>query len=69
MPRKTHVTIPMWTASKSASMRPRPDAAENVVQARRHLGGGGAASMRPRPDAAENYGTPGTGDRGPRLLQ
>ena len=36
-----------------ASMRPRPDAAENTVYAH-HAQGGGPASMRPRPDAAEN---------------
>ena len=37
-----------------ASMRPRPDAAENpgAVDAARHRSG--YASMRPRPDAAEN---------------
>ena len=37
----------------NASMRPRPDAAENggIVHRRRHRR---RASMRPRPDAAEN---------------
>ena len=38
---------------QGASMRPRPDAAENS-RGRRLLGGRRAASMRPRPDAAEN---------------
>ena len=54
MPRKTRgdpIAIRWWTSP--ASMRPRPDAAENgrpdvgFRQAR-------LASMRPRPDAAEN---------------
>ena len=36
-----------------ASMRPRPDAAENI-QCGSAVVGGAAASMRPRPDAAEN---------------
>ena len=41
-------------ARREASMRPRPDAAENQqkCQVRRVAGG---ASMRPRPDAAENW--------------
>ena len=40
-------------AARWASMRPRPDAAENAVAtaAQKHVD---AASMRPRPDAAEN---------------
>ena len=37
-----------------ASMRPRPDAAENAVEARHHPTQAVIASMRPRPDAAEN---------------
>ena len=37
----------------AASMRPRPDAAENELEPHL-LDGGVAASMRPRPDAAEN---------------
>ena len=48
-------------------MRPRPDAAENVLAA----GGGGLvqqASMRPRPDAAENMGSRAD-DLGVMLLQ
>ena len=39
-----------------ASMRPRPDAAENARQ-RAHGPGRRTASMRPRPDAAENSDT------------
>ena len=53
MPRKTLGTVQARERGRQASMRPRPDAAEN--------GGSGAdgadgshASMRPRPDAAEN---------------
>ena len=38
---------------RPASMRPRPDAAENPVD-RRRPPGPALASMRPRPDAAEN---------------
>ena len=38
----------------AASMRPRPDAAENAVEMLRK-GYFGGASMRPRPDAAENF--------------
>ena len=37
-----------------ASMRPRPDAAENRLAAPQ-CGGEDLASMRPRPDAAENW--------------
>ena len=44
-------------------MRPRPDAAENLVQA--HTGVDvGLASMRPRPDAAENPGAPAAAHAG-----
>ena len=39
-----------------ASMRPRPDAAENAPHPDRRAAGG-RASMRPRPDAAENAET------------
>ena len=39
--------------TRSASMRPRPDAAENAP-VERGAGHYGPASMRPRPDAAEN---------------
>ena len=40
-----------------ASMRPRPDAAENGVRQERPSRYQLAASMRPRPDAAENSGS------------
>ena len=42
---------------REASMRPRPDAAENVGGRVRPAGSRNAASMRPRPDAAENFKT------------
>ena len=53
MPRKTAIRKSRRPRAPIASMRPRPDAAEN---ARRRVGviPGAAASMRPRPDAAEN---------------
>ena len=41
-------------ASPAASMRPRPDAAENPHRDRARAVGRAGASMRPRPDAAEN---------------
>ena len=53
MPRKTHDWQEDDDSPRGASMRPRPDAAENLDRlpcARRRV----AASMRPRPDAAEN---------------
>ena len=54
MPRKTRQRQGLCNSGLTASMRPRPDAAENAGA----LGGVGegraAASMRPRPDAAEN---------------
>ena len=53
MPRKTHVGIGEISAAAGASMRPRPDAAENH-QGRPRLRADRLASMRPRPDAAEN---------------
>ena len=54
MPRKTSAAEIGRRLKRPASMRPRPDAAENrddsdQGEARVHL-----ASMRPRPDAAEN---------------
>ena len=54
MPRKTSEpwSAHHWTAR--ASMRPRPDAAENSVRVTTALTPT-AASMRPRPDAAENF--------------
>ena len=53
MPRKTHVRRGAHPAAVEASMRPRPDAAENgeCLEVLYRLT---AASMRPRPDAAEN---------------
>ena len=53
MPRKTRRGGVLLPAQDDASMRPRPDATENVV---RHLAEIIAlvASMRPRPDATEN---------------
>ena len=53
MPRKTGV-VRQDDASPvlAASMRPRPDAAENAL--RWSSSAGVMASMRPRPDAAEN---------------
>ena len=53
MPRKTPVGDPNYERNAGASMRPRPDAAENEPP-RSHHPRGDAASMRPRPDAAEN---------------
>ena len=53
MPRKTTPCIAWIEWKKGASMRPRPDAAENAGSARSRRGRRGA-SMRPRPDAAEN---------------
>ena len=55
MPRKTVPQNLVRLAAHFASMRPRPDATENV--ARRHPRGAALeASMRPRPDATENGG-------------
>ena len=55
MPRKTQGARRIAGDRRGASMRPRPDAAENALpaSARARLE---AASMRPRPDAAENDG-------------
>ena len=53
MPRKTHRLHADAAGHVHASMRPRPDAAENMVAPVRP-DGGTLASMRPRPDAAEN---------------
>ena len=47
--------LPRRLAAPRASMRPRPDAAENR-HLLRVLRPGSLASMRPRPDAAENPG-------------
>ena len=56
MPRKTGSSEQDDSDGPDASMRPRPDAAENVRLATAH-GRGPTASMRPRPDAAENIGS------------
>ena len=53
MPRKTKKQPSEFQLRKQASMRPRPDAAENQ-RAKDERGEGEHASMRPRPDAAEN---------------
>ena len=53
MPRKTVRLAARPATVNRASMRPRPDAAENFLHPL-HQSGRAAASMRPRPDAAEN---------------
>ena len=53
MPRKTAAGQPLVEQEPPASMRPRPDAAENLGLSRREWQWWDA-SMRPRPDAAEN---------------
>ena len=53
MPRKTRARVGDPLVDEKASMRPRPDAAENGPLTIDH-DHGGRASMRPRPDAAEN---------------
>ena len=59
MPRKT-VWSSVWiSVYPLASMRPRPDAAENAVRLVAPHVGARAASMRPRPDAAENLALAG----------
>ena len=57
MPRKTHEPEPADGRQVAASMRPRPDAAENF-SAQLLSCATWIASMRPRPDAAENRGAP-----------
>ena len=54
MPRKTSPAGTTSIGAPAASMRPRPDAAENAAEPRRARRAGVVASMRPRPDAAEN---------------
>ena len=54
MPRKTWFQVGCFTYYYVASMRPRPDAAENLDLTGDLDVDGAAASMRPRPDAAEN---------------
>ena len=68
MPRKTTLIQKTDYDDAVASMRPRPDAAENrlgavVVPYR------GEASMRPRPDAAENRWRSASSPAPPRSLQ
>ena len=53
MPRKTRAGLQAPPARSLASMRPRPDAAENSASSP-FATTSDAASMRPRPDAAEN---------------
>ena len=53
MPRKTFNEWRAREVLQFASMRPRPDAAENRRR-RRYTRAPRRASMRPRPDAAEN---------------
>ena len=55
MPRKTLRGAPHGVGGAAASMRPRPDAAENDDERVGGAGVGAPASMRPRPDAAENF--------------
>ena len=55
MPRKTAGSAAVRPpAACLASMRPRPDAAENGARRQLVERVTGGASMRPRPDAAEN---------------
>ena len=54
MPRKTAARHVPRRPAVNASMRPRPDAAENGMPDRRPSQPLDA-SMRPRPDAAENH--------------
>ena len=69
MPRKTAVDADdADRAVAVASMRPRPDAAENNRE-REQAEAEGVASMRPRPDAAENSSGGVRGARNAPLLQ
>ena len=54
-------------AQAQASMRPRPDAAENGSDLIRRHGEACVASMRPRPDAAENVPCSASRSRAVRL--
>ena len=56
MPRKTDAGARRLQVERAASMRPRPDAAENLISLLL-MSDLHAASMRPRPDAAENAPT------------
>ena len=68
MPRKTAGHRPALRLGLLASMRPRPDAAENHPGAPAPTPPTPEASMRPRPDAAENLQT-AAADTKPPLLQ
>ena len=57
MPRKTLDPFVAALIDTYASMRPRPDAAENLRCEHRERRASVVASMRPRPDAAENAGS------------
>ena len=63
MPRKTAAVRVGTLLPEGASMRPRPDAAENAGCGADRLAGATRASMRPRPDAAENVSNPGAWGR------
>ena len=67
MPRKTRGRRRRADGRAVASMRPRPDAAENMVSDGHYAAGWWAASMRPRPDAAEN-GSWKPGEKGAMTL-
>ena len=54
MPRKTSRAASRDIRTPGASMRPRPDAAENPPRLTGEATDDVVASMRPRPDAAEN---------------
>ena len=58
MPRKTSAVLVFLCIFSRASMRPRPDAAENLPRLAGAVPVAGEASMRPRPDAAENPAVP-----------
>ena len=68
MPRKTPASQRSGSRGLYASMRPRPDAAENAqgadVVRRTRL-----ASMRPRPDAAENAAVSASDTQQAQVLQ
>ena len=70
MPRKTRIDrVEPGRIDRVASMRPRPDAAENRPGRARGRGQLEAASMRPRPDAAENPAVPYSTGLGKGWLQ
>ena len=69
MPRKTVQRVIASATGTGASMRPRPDAAENPPHAARARAAELLASMRPRPDAAENRSGSGSPRTTPSRLQ